>query len=107
MHLLLKKIAKIKRDMKVNLETIVKNFETTAQDFTISEQQYLAAKNELENLYNEKIEGQILHSKVHWYEDGEKSSKFFLNVEKKKGIQNTVRILISDDLMSLRRTKQF
>ena len=73
------------------------NFETTAHDFTISEEQYLAAKNELENLYNEKIEGQILRSKVQWYEDGEKSSKFFLNLEKKKGIQNTVRTLISDD----------
>ena len=47
-----KNIAKLKRDTKVSLENIVKNFETTAHDFTISEEQYLAAKNELENLYN-------------------------------------------------------
>ena len=103
----LKKIAKLKRDTKVSLETIVNIFETTAHDFTISEEQYLAAKNELENLYNEKIEGQILRSKVQWYEDGEKSSKFFLNLEKKKGIQNTVRTLISDDGNELVENRQF
>ena len=44
-----------------------------------------------------KLKDKFYRSKVQWYEDGEKSNKFFLNLEKKKGIQNTARTLISDD----------
>ena len=45
--------------------------------------QYNKSKNELENLYNYITEGIILHSKVNWYEYGEKSSKYFLSLEKR------------------------
>ena len=48
-----------------------------------TEDEYQDAKMNLENLFCEKIKGQILRSKVQWYEEGEKSSKFFLNLKKK------------------------
>ena len=35
-----------------------------------------------------------IRSKCEWYEDGEKSLKFFLNLEKRCGAQNRVRKLI-------------
>ena len=44
----------------------------------------------------EKTKGYILRSKINWYENGEKSSKFFLNLEKKKAIQNTIKVLVND-----------
>ena len=45
---------------------------------------------------DEKTNGYILRSKTNWYENGEKSSKFFLNLEKKRAIQNTIKVLLDD-----------
>ena len=41
------------------------------------------AKAELDELYKYITEGSILRSKVRWFEDGEKSSKYFLGLEKR------------------------
>ena len=40
-----------------------------------------------------KLEGLRIRGKCNWYEDGEKSSKFFLNLEKDWAIQNQIRLL--------------
>ena len=45
-------------------------------------EEYYKYKNELESIYNFIVEGIILCSKASWYEHGEKSSKYFLNLEK-------------------------
>ena len=77
--------AKEKREKMQHLETIVRNFESMSEsDSNIMESDYLNSKNELEALHTEKIQSQILRSKCQWYEDGEKSSKYFLNLEKKE-----------------------
>ena len=38
-------------------------------------------KNKFEEIYDNIAEGAKVRSKISWYEDGEKSSKFFLNLE--------------------------
>ena len=43
---------------------------------------YLDNKNKLEQIYEEKANGVKITHKCEWYEFGEKSSKFFLNLEK-------------------------
>ena len=50
-------------------------------------------KLELENIYEKKAK---LRSKCEWYQHGEKPTKFFLNLEKQKAINTTVRHLIDD-----------
>ena len=40
-------------------------------------------KNELETIYNIKVQGLILRSKARWVENGEKNSKYFANLEKR------------------------
>ena len=40
-----------------------------------------------------KLEGLRIRSKCNWYENGEKSSKFFLNLEKHRATQNQIRLL--------------
>ena len=50
-------------------------------------------KDKFENLQNEKKKGQILRSKAKCYEQDEKSSKYFLNLEKKNGAQITINFL--------------
>ena len=42
------------------------------------------------------IKRQKIRSKCEWYQHGEKPTKFFLNLEKQKAINATVRHLIDD-----------
>lgn len=44
---------------------------------------YYTLTAKLEKLLNRKIKGMILRSKARWYENGEKNSKYFLNLEKR------------------------
>ena len=44
---------------------------------------YHNIKNKIEEIYEKKTEGARIRSKCLWYEEGEKSSKFFLNLEKR------------------------
>ena len=43
-------------------------------------------KNELETLYDERVEGIVVRARARWHEHGEKSSKYFLNLEKRNNI---------------------
>ena len=46
---------------------------------------YGSLKNDLELIYDHIAEGVRLRSKCDWYEQGEKSTKFLLNLEKQRG----------------------
>ena len=59
--------------------------------------EYHTYKNELESIYNYITEGIILRSKVDWYEHGEKSSKYFLNLEKRNKAKSHIRKIVIDD----------
>ena len=56
---------------------------------------YNNCKSDLEALYNYITEGIIMRSKSNWYEFGEKSSKHFLNLEKRKKAKLHVRTIIT------------
>ena len=55
---------------------------------------YHNIKDKIEEIYGTKAEGARIRSKCSWYEEGKKSSKFFLNLEKRRGIQGQIRKLI-------------
>ena len=57
-------------------------------------QKYNKIKSELEEIYEKFEEGAKVRSKCAWYEEGEKSTKFFLNSEKKRALQGKIRKLI-------------
>ena len=48
-------------------------------------------------MYDHIAEGIRIRSKCDWYESGEKSTKFFLNLEEKRGHENQIRKLIFDE----------
>ena len=60
-------------------------------------EEYHTYKDELESIYNYITEGIILRSKVDWYEHGEKSSKYFLNLEKRNKAKSHLRKIVIDD----------
>ena len=55
---------------------------------------YHNVKDKIVEIYEKKAEDARIRSKCLWYEKGEKSTKFFLNLEKRRGIQGQIRKLI-------------
>ena len=72
-------------------ENNIKYFESNPNNGTVSQEDYNQSKSWLDNWYDDYTKGIILRSKSDWYEQGEKSTKYFLNLEKKNSIQNTIR----------------
>ena len=57
---------------------------------------YEGAKTELESTYNCITDGAILRSKVRWYEEGEKCSKYFLLLEKRNETGSCIHKLLTE-----------
>ena len=55
---------------------------------------YSSVKNELDEIYDHIAEGTRIRSKCDWHEHDKKSTKFFLNLEKQRGSQNTIKNLL-------------
>ena len=54
-------------------------------------------KNDLENLRKPYIAGLIVRSRTKWHEEGERSSKYFLSLEKRNALRKSVTILKVED----------
>ena len=48
------------------------------------------------NIYITKVNSLRIRSKFNWYENGEKSTKFFLNLEKYLATQGCLRTIIEN-----------
>ena len=75
------------------LENKLKNLENVLDNYDNLES-YHNIKNKIEEIHEKKAKGARIRSKCLWYEEGEKLSKFFLNLEKRRGIQGQIRKLI-------------
>ena len=62
------------------------------------EQKLIEAKENLEKMYEYKTQGTILRSKTRWYNEGEKNSKYFFNLEKRHFKR---KVIISRNCISL------
>ena len=63
----------------------------------INSAEYINCKNQREKIYDDIAKGIKVRSKCQWYEQGEKSTKFILNLEKTKTTQGTVKKLEIDN----------
>ena len=57
-------------------------------------QDYEAVKSELEGIYNYIAEGIMLRSRAMWHELSEKSTKYFLTLEKRQKSKSSIKKLI-------------
>ena len=86
-----KKVAREKKRLLEKNEKITTEFESKPRDeHSISEVEYNRAKQGIELYHMEKAKGYILRSKCEIYEEGEKSTKFFWGLEKKRAINGTI-----------------
>ena len=59
------------------------------------------AQQRLEDIRRPKIEGLITRSRVNWYEEGEKCTKYFLSLEKRNAVRNSIQSLrVSDSIIT-------
>ena len=58
------------------------------------------AQKELETFSEKKVEGIIIRSRAKWYEHGERSSKSFLNLEKRNHVKKHIRKLCINGLLT-------
>ena len=60
-----------------------------------SNEYYLGCKQKLQNIYTKKVNSiRRIRSKCNWCENGEKSTKFFLNLEKYRATQGCLHTII-------------
>ena len=50
-------------------------------------------KEKLELLYEEKVKGIVIRATAHWHEYGERSTKYFLNLEKRTMLKTHAKIV--------------
>ena len=91
-----KEKAKERRIKEESLQTdyqiATKKFE---EDLTVSNQNRLnEAKDALELFYEEKTKGIIIRARARWHEHGERSTKYFLNLEKRNNVKKHIRKLL-------------
>ena len=66
---------------------------------------YHNIKDEIEKIYEKKRESARIRSKCLWYNEGEKPSKLFLNLEKRRGIQGQISELIVNNQEIMHQNK--
>ena len=90
-----KKLAKERKKNKTLLENKLKELEVNLN--TEDNVQSYNIYKKFDSIYDHIAEGIRIRSKCDWYQHREKSTKFFLNLEKKRGNQNQIRKLIIDE----------
>ena len=75
--------AQIRRSEIDELEKQVHKLENETYQDVGTKNKLMKSRALLKEHYNHIVEGSILRSKSEWYEEGEKCSKFFLNLEKR------------------------
>ena len=88
-----KKLVKEENKDRNLLEKELKKREKNRNNFQANEY-YLECKQKLQNIYTKKVNGIRIRSKCNWYKNEEKSTKFFLNLEKYRATQGRLRTII-------------
>ena len=79
-----------------NLETIEKRLSKDPKNYEAQQERTHIVKR-LEILELEKTKGAQIRAGIKWIEEGEKCTKFFLNLEKSRAEGNTINILTKED----------
>ena len=73
-----------------------KNTKTQCTANYLDNSEYISCKSKLDQFYEEKANGIRIRSKCNWHKYGEKSTKFFLNLEKIRAHQNKIRNILKN-----------
>ena len=91
------KKAKERNKLQIELEEKLKSLETQLISDSSVLADYNKCKSEWEEILKFKAEEIKFRSKAKWTEDGEKNTKFFLNLEKRNSDSTHIKKLIDKD----------
>jgi len=80
------------RIIQQEYEEATRHFEKDPNDYNRS--RFNEIKEKLELLYEEKTNGIIVRARARWHEHGERSTKYFLNLEKRNHVKKHIRKLV-------------
>ena len=91
-----KEKAKQRKVKRIGLESRIKELESSVSTKSDSAliNEYNECKQELEIFHDYMTQGIILRSRATWYEHGEKSTKYFPNLEKRNKAKTHVRKIL-------------
>ena len=103
-----KQIAKTKKDYEKDLIQEVSRLGNLGENSSSPEtvQKYIKVKNELDKISYDRTRGACVRSKARWHEFGERSSKYFLNLEKRNYENKCITSLIKENGRSIRDPKE-
>ena len=101
--------AKIRREKEENLQRRYQDAQIKFQQNPSDELEKILeeCKIGLEKFYDEKVKGLIIRSRARWHEHGEKSSKYFLSLEKRNHIRKHIRKLCLSGVITTNHKKNF
>ena len=102
-----KRKARASREKEEKLNTEIARIRADLHDDTDQEKlrDLEKAQQKLEEFRKQKIQGLITRSKVDWYEEGEKCTKYFLSLEKRNSIKKSVHTLKVDNCIVTDKTE--
>ena len=87
-----KKKAKVRNEQEKELQKDLDNAKVSCETNPTDSNSNLSnkAKEKLETFYEEKVKGIIIRARARWHEHGEKSTKYFLNLEKRNHVKKHI-----------------
>ena len=101
------KRAKQLREREAELTEKLRKLEQNLNGDEINYLEYIECKFEWENLVRKKVNGIIIRSKAKWLEEGEKNTKYFLNLEKRNYNTTYIKKLINKWHNNIRTGRYF
>jgi len=80
-----------------NLEDELSKLDEDHESYEETEKNLLQYRETLDQLIEEEAKGAAIRSKIQYYEAGEKSNKFFLNLEKQRSMKKSVNKLRTEE----------
>ena len=88
------------------LQTVIDDPNSSNKEKHDATEEYNKHKAEMENIVEYRTKGSILRLKTRWYNEGEKNSKYFLNLEKRHYNKGAINCLKTDEGKSLASDKE-
>ena len=85
----------VKKELLREIEEVEKKLSVDLNDELLNEKDFLTKA--LNDILDEETKGLIIRSRIRWIEEGEKSSKYFCNLEKRSGEKKSIFKLKNDD----------
>ncbi|GFR93104.1 reverse transcriptase [Elysia marginata] len=96
-HVIIRYASRLKKDRSTQMRELEKALQLLHDNNEEDTEEFITKKEQLETMRSKLMEGVLIRSRARWIGDGEKMSKYFLNLEKRHFASKTMTSLIKED----------